>query len=421
MPLSPFETANPEELGFSAERLRGLDAVMQAQIDSRKIVGISLMAARHGKVFKNTRYGYQSLDQPEPMRADAIFRITSMTKPITGAALMILFEHGRWLLDDPIAKFIPEFAALKVATAQGDVALDHAPTMRELLTSTAGFAAGNPLNSSNPDLDQTYTNANLRAGTLADMCAKLAQMPLESQPGTKFRYGVQHDIQARVVEVISGQAFDDFLQQHLFEPLGMLDTGFGVPVSQRDRIAPLYSYDADTKLVLAANQGLIAATVGEKPRFLSGGGGLYTTLNDYTTFALMLAKRGAWAGRRVFAPTTVKFMASNLLPAGVPVRFVRTMEGTGYGANLGIVLDPARSTLNGGVFGQGTAYWGGAHGTWFWIDPAYDITVVGMSQQEMSAVTQMGLPHPAPDLRALSQSLIYQALTDHSSSQRCGT
>jgi len=409
---SRFAVVAPESVGFSTERLRKLDAAMQAEIDTGKYAAISVMIARHGKLIKDSRYGYEDLANRSPLRADAIFRIASMTKPVTGVALMILYEDGKWQLDDPVSKFIPEFADLKVATAQGPAALNHPITMRELVTSTAGFAGGYDMGSANPEVDHAYVQANLKSGTLADMVEKLSHIPLESQPGAKFRYGYQHDIQGAVVERISGQSFDRFLQERLFLPLGMVDTGFGVAPEKRNRLVPLYAYDHEMKLVLAKEQGAFTPVAGEKPGYLSGAGGLYSTMSDYMRFAQMLASGGALAGVRMLAPSTVKLMMSDLLPEGVKLSFMHPIVGVGYGVDLGIVLDPGRASFNSGGAGQGTVFWTGAHGTWFWIDPVNDLVVLGMTQQETAGAAHMGLPSPAPDLRAISRSLIYQALTE---------
>jgi CubicO group peptidase (beta-lactamase class C family) len=402
----------PESLGFSTDRLRKLDAAMQAEIDAGKYAAISVMIARHGEVIKDSRYGYQDLAKRSPLQADAIFRIASMTKPVTGVALMILYEEGKWQLDDPVSKFIPEFAALKVATAQGPVALDHPITMRELVTSTAGFAAGYAMGSASPDVDRAYAQANLKNGTLADMVEKLSHIPLESQPGAKFRYGYQHDIQAAVVERISGQSFGRFLRERLFLPLGMVDTGFGVAPEKRGRLVPLYAYDHEMKLVLAREQGAFTPVAGETPTFLSGAGGLYSTMSDYMRFAQMLANGGALKAVRILAPSTVKLMMSDLLPEGVQLSFMQPILGVGYGVDLGVVLDPGRASFNSGGLGKGTVFWTGAHGTWFWIDPVNDVIALGMTQQETAGAAHMGMPTPAPDLRAISRSLIYQALID---------
>jgi CubicO group peptidase (beta-lactamase class C family) len=401
------------ELGFSAERLQRLDDRLQQEIDTGKYAGFCLVILRHRQAARDRCYGSWDLDARQPMRRDAIYRIASMTKPIAGTALMILFEEGKWQLDDPVAKFAPEFAGLEVAQGKKRVPLAHPITMRELLTSTAGFAAGHPIGSVDPDVDKQYAAAKLTDGTLAEMAAKLAKLPLESQPGTHFRYGIQHDIQGYLVERISGQSFDRFLADRLFRPLGMVDTDFGVAPEKRERIAPLYAYDAQMKLTLAANQGTFhSPTAGEKPRFLSGAGGLYSTMADYQRYVRMLANGGSLDGVRILSPSTVQLMMSDMLPEGVKLTFLQPIEGVGYGADLGIVLDPGRASFNSGGLGKGTAFWTGAHGTWFWIDPVNDMQVIGMVQQEGAAAAHMGIPAQAPDLRALSRSLIYAALVE---------
>ncbi len=402
----------PEALGFSSERLERLDAAMKAEVDQGRYPGVSVLVLRHGKIVFDRRYGFQSIEKHTPLAADTIFRIASMTKPIAGIALMILFEEGKWQLDDPISKFVPEFADLKVKTAAGLVAPDHPPTMRELVTSTAGFPGGFPLNSSFPDLDETYAKAGLHEGTLNAMAGKLAKLPLESQPGAKFRYGIQHDIQGLVVERISGMTFDRFLQERLFAPLGMVDTGFHIPDSKRDRLATLYGYDKAMKLAATPFQGSMPASDVINPAFFSGAGGLYSTAKDYERLLRMLANGGELDGKRILAPSSVRLMMSDMLPEGVKLRFAQQVEGVGYGVDLGIVLDPARASFNGGTIGKGSVFWTGAHGTWFWIDPQNDVIVLGMTQLAFSAALHMGMPYPADDLRAISRSLVYQALVD---------
>jgi CubicO group peptidase (beta-lactamase class C family) len=327
---------------------------------------------------------------------------------------MILFEEGKWQLDDPVAKFVPEFAGLKVRTANGLVDLDHPPTMRELVTSTAGWPGGFPLNSSFPDLDETYAKAVLHDGTLNDMAAKLAKLPLESQPGAKFRYGIQHDIQGLVVERISGKTFDRFLQDRLFGPLGMVDTGFHIPEAKLGRLATLYAYDKAMKLTPTPFQGAMPASNVLNPTFFSGTGGLYSTALDYERLLRMLANGGELDGARILAPSTVRLMMSDMLPEGVKLKFAQQIEGVGYGVDLGVVLDPPRASFNSGAIGKGSTFWTGAHGTWFWIDPQHDVIVLGMTQLAFSAALHMGMPYPAPDLRAMSRSLVYQALVDES-------
>jgi CubicO group peptidase (beta-lactamase class C family) len=212
-----------------------------------------------------------------------------------------------------------------------------------------------------------------------------------------------------VVERISGQTFDRFLADRLFNPLGV-DTGFSVPGAQRGRIPPLYAYDAAMKLVPAAQHGAFSPVAGQAPAILSGAGGLYSTMTDYMRFAQILANGGELGGVRILAPSTVALMMSDMLAEGVRLEFLQPLVGIGYGADLGIVLDPGRAPYNSGGIGKGSVFWTGAHGTWFWIDSANDLIVLGMVQQDTAAAAHVGFPTAAPDLRALSRSLIYQAL-----------
>jgi CubicO group peptidase (beta-lactamase class C family) len=379
---TPLPVAPAAAVGFSSERLNRVDGAMQAEIEAGHYAAISLMVAQHGKLVKFRRYGYQSLGSPEPLREDAIFRIASMTKPIIAVAMLLLYEQGEWQLDDPVTKFIPEFADLKVMQDGKLVPLDHQMTLRHVMSSSAGFAFGPPVGSTNPELDTLYMSAGLWSGTHEDMITKLAKLPLEAQPGTLFRYGLQQEVQGAIIRRVSGEPLDVFLNRRIFAPLGMKDTGFGVAPDQRDRIPPRYTVSDNLELKLAPDQSPFPAVAGtpagETPKFLLSIAGLYSTAQDFMRFAQMLANGGTLDGARILAPTSVKLMSSNLLNDGVQVRFDRPFQGVGYGMNVGVVLDPAHADFNGGAIGTGTFYWGGVHGTWFWVDPAYDIVVVGM-------------------------------------------
>jgi CubicO group peptidase (beta-lactamase class C family)/acetyl esterase/lipase len=413
---APLPIASPASVGFSAERLDRMDRAMQAEIDAGHYAGISIMVARHGNLVRFRRYGYQTLEGREPLREDAIFRIASMTKPIIAAAMMTLYEEGKWQLDDPVTKFIPEFADLKVLKEDKLVPLDRAMTVRHVMSTSAGFAFGIPLGSTNPKLDEMYAAAGLWSGTNDEMIAKLAKLPLEAQPGTQFRYGLQQEVQGAIIRRITGEGLDAFLAQRIFQPLRMKDTGFGVPENQRDRIAPRYTVDANLKLVLAPDQSPFPAVAGTPagvtPKMLLSIAGLYSTAQDYLRFAQMLANGGQLDGVRVLAPSSVKLMTSNQLADGVQVHFDQPFASVGYGMNLGIVLDPARADFNGGGLGAGSFYWGGVHGTWFWVDPVNDLVVVGMVQQESAGNPPTGRPYPMPDIRGISRSITYGALTD---------
>jgi CubicO group peptidase (beta-lactamase class C family) len=416
MTTNPLPAASPASVGFCAERLDRLDGAMQAEIDAGHYAGISLMVARHGKLAKFERYGYQTLESRSPLREDAIFRIASMTKPIIAAAMMTLYEEGTWQLDDPVTKFIPELAHMQVLDDDELVPLDRPMTMRHLMASCAGFAFGAPVGSTNPKLDEMYAAAGLFSGTNEDMIAKMAKLPLEAQPGTLFRYGLQQEFQGVIIQRVSGETLDTFLEHRIFGPLGMEDTGFGVAPQDRGRIAPRYALDDNLTLRLAADQSpfpvLAGIPAGEKPRYLLSIAGLYATAQDYLRFAQMLANGGILDDARILAPTSVTLMTSNLLPDGVPMRFDQPFAGVGYGMGVGIVLDPAHADFNGGAIGAGSYYWGGVHGTWFWVDPVYDVIVVGMIQQDSAGNPPTGRPYPVPDIRGISRSITYGALVD---------
>jgi CubicO group peptidase (beta-lactamase class C family) len=416
-PATPLPPASPDSVGFSGDRLHRLDGAIEALIDAGNYAGISVMIARHGKLVKSAHYGFQSLDSKEPLREDAIYRIASMTKPIIAVAMLLLYEEGKWQLDDHVTKFIPEFADLKVMRPDGTlVPLERPMTMRHLMSSSAGFAFGPGLGSTNVAVDALYAKADLWSGTNDEIIPKLAKLPLESQPGTEFRYGLQQEVQGAILRRISGEPLDTFLEKRIFTPLGMKDTGFGVPADQRDRIPPRYMLDENLKLVPAPDQSAFPAVAGTPPgvtpKYLLSIAGLYSTAHDYLRFAQMLANGGALDGIRVLSPTSVTLMRSNLLAEGVPMHFLFPFAGIGYGMNVGVILDPSHASFNGGPVGAGTFYWGGVHGTWFWVDPVNDIVVVGMFQQQDGGNPMTGRPYPAPDPRAMTRSIVYGALLD---------
>jgi CubicO group peptidase (beta-lactamase class C family) len=414
---APLEYADPASVGFSKPRLEQFDAAMQREVDQGRFAGITTLVLRHGKIVDFHAVGQQDLSTQSPMRKDSIFRIMSMTKPIVGVALMILYEEGRWQMDDPVSKFVPEFKDLKVLSPSGELeAARHEITMRELLTNTSGIVGTSvpvPGATRNPAAAKLYDGADLRGGTLADMIPRFAKLPLGFQPGTEFEYAMSQDVQGAVIERISGQKLDVFLQTRIFDPLGMADTSFGVPVAKRDRLAAVYDYDAAGKLGPSPYQTR-DQRVGDTPKFLSGSGGLYSTAMDYARFATMLASGGHLGGVQILSPATIRLMTSDLLPPGVKLHFIEKLDGMGYGVNVGIIKDAGRAAYNAGGFGEGTYFWTGVLGSWWWNDPVNDITVIGMVQQEFAAFAHFGVPTAAPNLRAESASLIYGALTDPS-------
>ena len=381
----------PESVGFSAEGLKALQRTMRALVDDGKLAGVTTLVARHGKVVYRDAYGVQNLTTRTPVASDTIFRIASMTKPIVGVAMMMLWEQGKWALDDPVARHIPEFAGLKVAASNGEVPQATPMTMRQLMSHTAGF-----------DVNDGYAKANLRGADLQAMIAKLATLPLAAQPGSDWRYGPSVDIQGYLVEKLSGEKLDVFLRTRILDPLGMKDTGFWVDAAKLNRVTNVFTYDADKKITAAATQSDPAT----KPVFLSGSGGLLSTTDDYFRFAQMMLNGGQANGTRFLKASTVELMRTNVLAHGVLVdTFGSGLPGIGFGLDFAIVMDPAAAHT---PEGRNSFYWGGAFGTWFWIDPTNDVVVVGMIQNQGGSSPTGG----SPQVRPLSRQLVYQALVD---------
>ena len=388
-------TARPESVGMSSQRLGMLKSEMQALVDRNQLPGVLTMVAKDGKVVQFDVAGKRDLASNAPLQKDSIFRIYSMSKPITGVAMMMLFEEGKWQLNDPVSKHIPEWANLKVAKVNPQngsvtqVAPDHAMTMRELMSHSGGLTYG--VFGSTP-VDKMYTDVNVldRDATLQAMVDKLAKIPLLLQPGEKWQYSVSVDVQGYLVEKLSGQPFPEFLKQRIFDPLGMKDTAFYVPPEKMNRFVSFYTYDKDRKFV--PHPGV--PDFSKPPGAPSGGGGLVSTAMDYMRFCQMLLNGGELDGKRLLSPLSVQLMRSNMLPASA-----RTMgPGTGFGLDFAVVEDPVAA---GGYYGEGTFYWGGYAGTWFWIDPVNKLIVVGMIQHRGDGL---------PDVRALSRNLTYQAI-----------
>ena len=388
--------AAPESVGFSVKGLQQFQGGMRKLVDAGRLAGVTTLVARHGKIVQFDAYGIQDLETKAPVTKETIFRIASMTKPVVGVAMMMLWEAGKWKLDDPVARHIPAFADLKVATPGGLVPQVKPMTMRQLMSHTAGF-----------DVSLGYAKANLFETNLQGMIRKLAALPLAAQPGTDWRYGPSVDIQGYIVEKLSGQSLDVFLRTRIFEPLGMKDTGFWVEPSKVSRRTSVFAYGPDKRLLRATPVYRMPEGT-SKPAFLAGGGGLLSTAGDYFRFAQMLLDGGKANGRRFLKASTVELMRTNVLPAGVKVDlYGPEMPGIGFGLDFAIVVDPAAANT---PEGRDSFYWGGAYGTWFWIDPSNDVVVVGMIQN-MDGSLPTG---NTPPVRRLSRQLVYEALVDRS-------
>ncbi len=401
-------SAKPESVGFSSERLQRLDKAMQAYVDNKQIAGLATILARHGKIVHEKAYGLQDIASNTAMRMDTIVRIYSMTKPVTGVAMMMLYEEGKWKPSDPIARHIPEFKDLKVFAgmgADGNPILEapkHAPTMAELMSHSAGFTYG--FFGATP-VDKMYQQDHpLAKQNLQQAMERLAQIPLLYQPGEAWVYSVGVDIQGHIVEKLSGKTLGQFMRERIFEPLGMKDTGFHVPKDKVSRVATIYQGGANGLTPTPHDPGLSV-----EPTLPQGGGGLYSTAGDYLRFAQMLANGGVLDGKRLLAPSSIELMRTNVLSDevlsskkfGLP-GFYRQQPGTGFGYDFFIVQDPLRV---GSTIGQGSYLWYGIAGTWFWIDPTNDLIFISMIQRR-------GTVPGSPSTEELSHALVYQALVE---------
>ncbi len=402
-----MNTGNPQELGFSPTRLQRIAPAMQGYVDRRDVAGIVTMIARRGQIVHQQCFGMMDLEAGKPMQADTIVRMYSMSKPVTAAALLMLYEEGHFRLDEPVYDFIPGFKHLKVVTgwtASGPslVDLERPLTIRHLMTHTSGVPYPNPdgtpaevaMARSQEKMEQTHD----AMPTLEQWTDWLVTLPLAHQPGSGWTYGFSIDVLGRLVEVISGMTFDAFLQQRMFGPLGMVDTGFYVPAEKVGRLAALYARKEDRLELVDPPTGEYA-----RPRaFLSGGGGLVSTAGDYLRFAQMLLNGGTLEGVRLLSRKTVDLMASNHLPAHM-LPFVPPAWPfrTGYGMGLGVrvVVDVAQSGMLGSV---GSFTWQGYASTDFWVDPKEQL--VGM----MLPQSTTGPNKLQEDYRVL----VYQALDD---------
>lgn len=390
--------ATAESVGISTERLHRLDAAMKRLVDDKQVAGLVTLLERHGKVVHFNAIGQLDVRKADAVQKDSIFRIYSMSKPVTGVAMMMLYEEGKWQINDPVSRYIPEFARLKVYAGKnedGTPKLEDARrsmTMRELMTHTAGL--GYILSPINP-VDKMIIDGNVlnAAAPLQSMIEGLAKVPLLAQPGTRWSYSIAVDVQGYLIEKFSGQPFGEFARKRIFEPLGMKDTAFYVPKEKLPRFAQVHTGSGAN---LAVDTNRPDPTV--IPLGPSGGGGLFSTAMDYARFCEMLLQGGQLNGVRLLAPRTMEMMRTNY----VNPEPLKTMPpGTGWGMDFQIVTDAAAA---GEPVSDGTFSWFGIAGTWFWIDPVRDLAFVGMVQHQSLGTTRA--------IHALSRSLVYQAIID---------
>lgn len=409
MALAP--AASPESVGFDSARLAKLDAYMAGAVTGGRVAGMTTLLARHGKVVSFKTYGKKSLETGQPMTQDTIFRIYSMTKPITGVAMMILFEEGKWRLDDPVTRYVPEFKNLKVmvkADKDGKITevedMKRPPTMREIMSHTAGFGYG--LGDEHP-VDKLYREKQVLASRgLHEMIDRTASIPLMYQPGTNWSYSSAVDIQGYIVEKLTGQTLGQFMEQRIFKPLKMTDTAFSTGAAKGGRLASVYVFDKEKGKIVEAKD-LFSGKMPDytqPPAMESGGGGLASTTMDYARFSQMILNKGELDGVRILAPSSVELMGTNVIPKNVLLNTngsigARFNEAVGFGLDFMVVKDARAAGTN---QGDGTMSWGGAAGTWFWVDPTNDVIFVGMIQR-------MG-GTGGDDLGGMARTLTYQAL-----------
>jgi CubicO group peptidase (beta-lactamase class C family) len=409
----PPAVVAPEEVGLASSRLTNIRTVMNRHVADKQIPGAIGLIARRGKIAYQEAYGMADIEAGKPMQLDTIHRIYSMSKPITSVAVMMLYEEGKFQLNDPVAKYLPEFAKMQVGVEEKDpqtgkpvlktVPAKRPITIRDLLRHTAGLTYGF---FGDTLVDREYRKARILSDlNLAEFITHLTQIPLLYEPGTRWNYSVSVDVLGRLVEVMSGKSFDQFLQERIFNPLNMRDTGFYVPANKKDRLAKLYSPTKDGKIQPAA----ICATRQEctekfpdavpsylePPSLLSGGGGLVSTAYDYLRFCQMLLNQGQYEGKRLLSRKTVQLMSSDNLG---------TIPGMGPGTGFGLGFAVSKAPGEAGMLGSAGEYnWGGAAGTRFWIDPQEELIGIFMIQI---------LPHTGLEYGSEFRVLAYQAIAD---------
>ncbi|MBL8774361.1 MAG: beta-lactamase family protein [Acidimicrobiales bacterium] len=397
---------------MDAARLGRIDAHFRRYVDEGRLPGWQLALTRGGKVVHLARHGHRDVEAGLPVEDDTVFRIYSMTKPVTSVATMLLYEEGLFELKDPVSRWIPSFADVRVftgGTAENPATAPAAEPVRiwHLLTHTAGLTYGfHHVHAT----DEIYRNAGFDFGPPRgydlEGCVDLwAGLPLVNEPGARFNYSHATDVLGRLVEVLAGVPLDQFLRERVFEPLGMHDTAFWADGDLTDRLGALYVPNPKDGTIFRYDP--IGEAAKRAPSYLSGGGGLVSTTHDYLRFCEMLRRGGELDGARLLGPRTLAYMTTNHLPGGVDLEhfgqstFAETAyDGVGFGLGFAVVIDPAAAKTPSSV---GEFSWGGAASTGFWVDPVEDITAVFMTQL---------LPSSTYNLRAQFKQLVKQALID---------
>jgi CubicO group peptidase (beta-lactamase class C family) len=415
----------PETVGMSGDRLQRVTRWMNQLVDEKKLAGASVLIGRQGQIPYFETAGFSELEIGRPFEKDTIVRIYSMTKPVTSVAAMMLYEEGCFQLDDPVANYIPAFADTQVWTG-GDADItstvpQSSPMLvRHLLTHTSGltydFIRATPVDAQYREMELDRRNPDI---SLESWANTLASAPLIAQPGSAWNYSFATDVVGRLVEIWSGKSLDVFMQERIFEPLGMVDTGFVMREENRERFSALYAPKVGGRLGdpnppplserggLKLQESVIDSVYFKSPGAFSGGGGLVSTMHDYSRFCEMLMRGGELAGERILSPTTIRHMRTNHLPdnrdmaaMGQPVWSETSYDGIGFGLGFAVVLDPVGASI---ITSPGEHHWGGAASTFFWLDPVQDLYAIFLTQL---------MPSSTYPIRRQLRVRVYQAITE---------
>lgn len=409
----PTQEAGAAAAGFTEQGIEALDAAMAKIVADQDVAGMVWLLARNGEVATFETAGLARVDDQAPMTLDSLFRIYSMTKPVTGVALMMLHEQGLWEFDDPVSKHAPELAGIQIMSSYDDdgnmelVSPTREPTMRELLNHSAGYgyglSGGDPVNTAFRDLGV------LASKDLDDLIAKVAEIPLLFEPGERWSYSISVDIQGYIVQRLSGMRFGDFLEQKIFAPLAMNDTRFFVKAEDVGRFAEVHNWDSERNRLVQRPHRSDRPSYLDPERLESGGGGLVSSTHDYARFLQMLVNEGELEGERLLTPESIRIMRTNSLRDELNLRGSLSsdapragQQGQGFGVDFAVITDPAKA---GSRNSPGTYYWSGAAGTWFWVDPVEDMFWLGMIQAQ--GATRPG----AADMRGIAADIIYDSLS----------
>lgn len=399
IPSQTIQYASPESVGMSSERLDTVSDILTGYVKDGEFVGAVSMVARHGKVVHFEKFGDLNKDTNQTVELDSIFRIYSMSKPITTVAAMMLYEEGKFQLTDPVEKYLPEFKNILVLNENGELEKQNRPfTIQMLMSHTAGLTYGV---FGNTPVDQQYRKSSILGNKdLAEMVTELGKIPLQYQPGSRWHYSVSVDVLGRLVEVLSGQPLDVFLKERMFDPLEMNDTFFQVPSDKINRFGTNHRYNPQTKQLEVMDRPETSQYT-QDVTFFSGGGGLLSTAEDYMKFCQMMLNGGSFNGKQILGKKTIEYMTQNHLKGIFANRSGENGQnrpGSGFGLGFGVLLDAAEAGV---MSSEGEYYWGGAAGTVFWIDPVEDLIAIVMVQH-------MNVQVP---LRNTMKAAIYGSLT----------